>query len=71
MYKVLWIDDQYQDAEMVHFAIDAENEGLLLDGYSSYEEGFEVLEKNLEQYDIILLDGLLFEKKGQEVGTED
>ena len=71
MYKVLWIDDQYQDAEMVHFAIDAENEGLLLDGYSSYEEGFEVLEKNLEQYDIILLDGLFFEKKGQEVGTED
>lgn len=71
MYKVLWIDDQYKDAEMIQFAIEADNEDIMLDGYPSFEEGFNALEKNLEQYDIILLDGLFFEKKGQEIGTED
>jgi hypothetical protein len=71
MYKVLWIDDQYKDAEMIQFAIEADNEGLILEGYPSFEEGFEALERKLEQFDVILLDGLFFEKKGQEVGTED
>lgn len=69
MYKVLWIDDKYK--ELVQFAIEASNEGLILEGYQSFEEGFEALEKNLEGYDVILLDGLFFEKKGQEAGTED
>lgn len=71
MYNVLWIDDQYKDPEMIQFAIEADNEGLFLEGYPSFEEGFDALEKNLEQYDVILLDGLFFEKKGQEIGTED
>lgn len=71
MYKVLWIDDQYKDAEMIQFAIEADNEGLILEGYPSFEEGFEALERNLENFDVILLDGLFFEKKGQEAGTED
>jgi hypothetical protein len=71
MYNVLWIDDQYKDAEMIQFAIEADNNGLLLDGYPSFEEGFDALERKLEYYDVILLDGLFFEKKGQEVGTED
>jgi hypothetical protein len=71
MYKVLWIDDQYKDPEMIQFAIEADNEGLLLEGYPSFEEGFEALERKLEHFDIILLDGLFFEKKGQESGTED
>ncbi len=71
MYKVLWIDDQYNDPLMIQFAIEADNNRICLDGHSSFEEGFEALEKNLEKYDVILLDGLFFEKKGQEVGTED
>lgn len=71
MCTVLWIDDQYMDKEMIQFAIEAENEGVSLRGYSSFEEGFDELEKNLEQYDVVLLDGLFFEKKGQEIGTED
>ena len=41
MYKVLWIDDQYKDTEMIQFAIEADNEGLMLEGYASFEEGFE------------------------------
>jgi len=71
MYKVLWIDDQYKDAEMIQFAIEADNEGLILEGYPSFEEGFDALEKKLEHFDVILLDGLFFEKKDQEAGTED
>lgn len=71
MYNVLWIDDQYNDEEMIHFSIEAENEGLILNGYPSFEEGFTALERNLEHFDVILLDGLFFEKKGQVAGTED
>jgi hypothetical protein len=71
MYRVLWIDDQYKDDEMIQFAIEADNKGLILEGYPSFEEGFEALERKLEHFDIILLDGLFFEKKGQEAGTED
>ncbi|MFN6377978.1 MAG: hypothetical protein ACK4WD_01785 [Flavobacteriales bacterium] len=71
MYKVLWIDDQYKDPEMIQFAIEADNKGLILKGYTSFEEGFEALENSLDHFDVILLDGLFFEKKGQQVGTED
>lgn len=71
MYEILWIDDQYKDSGMIQFIIEAENEGLILHGYTSFEEGFEALERNIDFYDVILLDGLFFEKKGQEAGTED
>lgn len=70
MYKVLWIDDQYNDPAMQQFEIEAANNDFNLDGYPSFEEGFEALEKNLESYDVVLLDGLFFENKGQVVGTE-
>lgn len=70
-YKILWLDDQYNDDEMNQFAIEAENNDLILEGYQSFEEGFEVLKKNLDHFDAILLDGLFFEKKEQEAGTED
>ena len=69
MYNVLWIDDQYE--KLLPFAIEAENEGLLLKGYKSWEEGERVLEAKLNHFDLILLDGLFYEKKGQVEGTED
>ena len=47
MYNVLWIDDQHNDPEMIQFAIEAANEGLILEGYESSEEGFIALENNL------------------------
>jgi hypothetical protein len=71
MYKVLWLDDQYKDDAMTQFVIDAENNGFILEGYRSKEEGFEALEQRLEDFDLILLDGLFFERKEQEAGTED
>jgi CheY-like chemotaxis protein len=70
-YKILWVDDQHEDREMIQFIIDAESEGLLLNGYASFEEAFEVLEKHIPIFDAILLDGMFFERKDQVAGTED
>jgi hypothetical protein len=67
-YNVLWIDDKY--IEMKDFQILAEQNNIILDGFESYEEAFEILEKNKKKYDAILLDGLFFEKKDQTAGTE-
>jgi hypothetical protein len=71
MVQVLWIDDQHEEEAMKQLLISAANEGIRLNGYSSYEEGFDVLEKNLDRFDCILLDGMFFKKKDQEQGTED
>jgi hypothetical protein len=71
MYRVLWLDDECEKSEMIQFKIDAENQDLFLDGFRSFEEGFIHLDKKLDYYDIILLDGLFLEKKNQESGTED
>ena len=67
-YKILWVDDQHQDKDMIQFIIDAESEGLLLDGYTSFEEAFEVMEKQIPIFDAILLDGMFFERKDQVAG---
>ena len=69
MYNILWLDDQFMD--MSDFKIKADCAGLMLHGYTSFEEGFEALERNIDYFDVILLDGLFFEHKDQEVGTDD
>ena len=61
MTRVLWFDDQYKDMEQ--FAIQAENQGFDLEGYESAEEGIKFLEDNFERIDLVLLDGLFYEKK--------
>ncbi len=68
-YNILWIDDKFH--EMIDFQILAESESILLQGFKSFEEGFAELEKNNKNFDAILLDGLFFEKRDQESGTED
>jgi hypothetical protein len=55
---------------MISFAIEADNDGFNSGGVSIFEEGFEALRENLSILSI-LLDGLFFEKKGQEAGTEE
>ena len=68
-YNILWIDDQYED--LFQFIIDAENENIFLNGFTSFEEGFEHLEGNIHAYDGVLLDALFFEKRDQIEGSED
>lgn len=50
MYRVLWIDDEHSDEELIPFIIEAKQKGFYLNGFPSYKEGFQVLEKNLELY---------------------
>lgn len=70
-YNILWVDDECNDKEMIQFQVDAEGEGILLNGFTSFEEAFEILESKITFYDAILLDGMFFEKKDQVVGSED
>jgi hypothetical protein len=70
-YKILWVDDQHNDKDMIDFLVEAEGEGLILEGYASFEEAFDVLSKDISRFDVILLDGMFFEKKDQVAGTED
>lgn len=67
-YKILWIDDEYN--ELIQFSIDAEHNDIILDGYQSFEEAFEHLETNLYKYDGVILDALFFENSNQVKGTE-
>lgn len=68
-YNILWIDDEFED--LTAFAIDAENNDIILDGYKSYEEAFENFEARIMRYDGVLLDGMFFEKMDQVNGSED
>lgn len=70
-YRILWVDDQHADAEMVQFLLAAESQGLDLEGYASFEEAFDILERRIHAFDAILLDGMFFEKREQVAGSED
>jgi len=70
-YNILWLDDECNHKEMIPFQVEAEGEGIILEGYESFEEAFEKLENKLPFFDAILLDGMFLEKKDQVAGTED
>jgi hypothetical protein len=61
MTRVLWFDDQYKD--MQQFVTRAEIQGFELEGFESAEEGIKFLDNNFERIDLVLLDGLFYEKK--------
>lgn len=61
IYKILWIDDEHNDEALLPFIVQAEAQGILLEGYGSFKEGFYALEANINNYDVILLDALFFE----------
>lgn len=66
IYNVLWIDDEHDDDALLPFLVQAEAEGIRLEGYGSFKEGFYALESNINNYDIILLDALFFEDETSE-----
>ncbi|MFC6998086.1 hypothetical protein [Rufibacter roseus] len=68
-YRILWIDDKIEEFD--DFVILADNNCIDLEGYKSFEEGFNVLENDLIKYDGVLLDALFFAKKDQVRGEED
>mgnify|MGYP003662864856 CR=1 FL=1 len=65
-YKILWIDDEHNDEALLPFILQAEQKGILLEGYGSFKEGFNALESNINYYDVILLDALFFEDENSE-----
>lgn len=66
IYKILWIDDEHNDEALLPFIVQAEAQGILLEGYGSFKEGFYALEANINKYDVILLDALFFEDETSE-----
>lgn len=66
IYNILWVDDEHNDEDMLPFIVQAESQGIILDGYKSFKEGFNVLESNLNKYDVILLDALFYEDETSE-----
>ncbi|WP_298310164.1 hypothetical protein [uncultured Aquimarina sp.] len=65
-YNILWIDDEYNDEALLPFILQAEQQGIILEGYGSFKEGFNALEANINYYDVILLDALFFENETSE-----
>lgn len=65
-YNILWIDDEHDDEALLPFILQAEQQGILLEGYGSFKEGFKALEANINFYDVILLDALFFEDENSE-----
>lgn len=65
-YNILWIDDEHNDEALLPFILQAEQQGIILEGYGSFKEGFNALEANLNFYDVILLDALFFEDENSQ-----
>lgn len=65
-YNILWIDDEHNDEALLPFILQAEQQGIILEGYGSFKEGFSALETNINHYDVILLDALFFEDENSE-----
>jgi hypothetical protein len=68
IYKVLWIDDEFE--QLTALVTHGIRHNIHLTGFTSVEAGFESLRQNLSQYDAILLDAKSFERKNQVRGTE-
>ena len=65
-YNILWIDDEHDDPDLIPFIVQAETQGIILEGYKSFKEGFNILDANLNKFDIILLDALFYEDETSE-----
>lgn len=67
-YKILWIDDQYETLD--NFQLKAERNGILLEGFKSFEEGFAYLDSHLNEFSGVLLDARFFSSRDDEPGDE-
>lgn len=62
-YRVLWFDDKFRELEIIKEGALLEN--ILLVGYDNADDGIKELESNISLYDAVLIDGLFYEKSGQ------
>ena len=68
-YNVLWIDDQHEFLSALHKT--AKDFGIELFPFKSMNGGVKELEKNISQFDAVLLDAKFFENEDDEPGSED
>ena len=65
-YNILWIDDEHDDNDLIPFVVQAEQQNIILNGYSNFKEGFQALTEKITHYDAILLDALFLEDETSE-----
>ena len=68
-YKVLWIDDEYE--QLLDVKNQARNAGLTLIPFRSLEGGMAELTDNYSSYEAVLLDAKFYEKENDAAKTED
>jgi hypothetical protein len=62
-YRVIWFDDKFKELEIIKEG--ALLESILLIGYDNAADGINELESNISLYDAVLIDGLFYERSGQ------
>lgn len=68
-YDILWIDDEHEKLGNIHMT--AQDHGVKLCPFKSFEGGIGELEKNYPYYDGVLLDAKFFQSEDDEAGSED
>jgi len=63
-YKVLWIDDNFDDQDA--FDDQACQHGLDINPYKTSQQGMEELVSNIEQYDAVILDAMVYNESEDE-----
>ena len=63
-YKVLWIDDNFDDQDA--FLDKAFQNGLDINPFKTSQQGMEELVSNIEQYDAVILDAMVYDESEDE-----
>jgi len=63
-YKVLWIDDNFDDQDA--FEDQAIQNGLDINPFKTSQQGMEELVSNIEQYDAVILDAMVYDESEDE-----
>lgn len=63
-YKVLWIDDNAEEQDA--FSESAYQHGLDINSYKTSKQGMEELVSNIEQYDAVILDAMVYNESEDE-----
>ena len=67
-YKILWIDDEWD--KMTTFQLECkELHGLYLEPYRTRKEGMEAFERNIDDWDAVLLDAKMFDENDNETAS--
>lgn len=63
LYNVIWFDDEHETLEIIKD--EAAKEGIILHGFTNAEEGIKHLDKKLNPYDAMIVDGKFYKNNNQ------